>query len=224
VCRRQFNGEWQPVQSPANLRDHGRVLRGQRESRVAGESSIRKKTNGRILTQFVKAKRSWAIRQRQRQDGHLLLSADPQPLTACGEHLYRGARLEELRNPSSGGQEVLEVVEDEKHPAAVECCRELREKIGGPHVMEPQVAGDGEGDVRGVSDRRKRDEANAVAKVVCQRLGNREGESRLPHASRTGEGKQLDEVIQHKRLNGGAFGLPADESGTRKRDDPRKRS
>ena len=106
TCRRQLDGQRQPVEAVADLGDEARVLACELEVRLRGRRAFDKQGDGGIPRQRVERGRRRRIRPRQRQHWHLVLLVEVQRLTARDEHRERrrnGQQLDDERALRRGG-------------------------------------------------------------------------------------------------------------------------
>ena len=107
---------------------------------------------------------------------------DPQRCPAGDEDVEPRALLEELATAGRGIDDLLEVVEDEQHPAVTDHRRRSLATTG--RLADP-------GDHLGRNPRgRQVNEQDAAREVTEQRMGDEDSEPGLAHATRPGQGQQ----------------------------------
>ena len=122
----------------------------------------------------------------ERRDAVLVLTLQPQRLTARREHLQMLGGLEQPRDEWSGGKHVLEVVEDEEQPLpAKAACQGIL--LVGPERRQADRVGDGGRHEFGVGKTVEGDVRRAVGEARSQLARRLHGEPRLSDAARAGE-------------------------------------
>ena len=114
-----------------------------------------------------------------------------------------------------GVDDLLEVVDDEQQPAALEVRDEALLEVA-LAVEEPERPRDRADHVRRVPDRLERHEDDAVRELVGHRRSDRVGEARLPDPSGAGDREQADVVPAQKRLGLGDALLAPDQRRQRR--------
>ena len=191
--RRELDGEGQAVERVTQAGD--RLIRG--ETRALSEESYR-------------------IGRRQRRHVDLNLIAEPEALAARRENVQVRAPLDELRHCRRGGQQPLEVVEEEKQLAIAD----VRDEV----VLRAENARDClKHEVR-FPERRKTDPEDARLELRHQLGCSLERESCLPRTARAGEGDET-RAAADTRHDFGDVCLAAYEGARRSREvmPPRRR-
>ena len=177
--RGQLDRERQAVELVADLRDRGQVGLVRLEVRTHLARPLEEHADGGLA--------------RERARAELLLPGDAQPCAARHGDLQARARGDDRRERGRGFDDLLEVVDDEQQPAAVEVGDEALLEVA-LDVEEPERPRDRADDEAGVADRLERHEDDAVRELVRGRRGDREREARLPDPSRAGDREQPDVV------------------------------
>ena len=113
------------------------------------------------------------------------------------------------------GQHMLAVVQQQQElPRAQESRHLLADGATGIR-RESQRRGHRSSHERGVLQRREVDPDHAVGKGVSHVLDDREGQARLAHPSRTGQGEERDGLIEQEDACTRALRLAADEASAR---------
>jgi hypothetical protein len=184
--RRELDGQGQAVQRVTQAR--GRLIRGQ--TRALSEESYR-------------------IGRRERRHVDLHLIAEPEALAARGQNVQVRAPLDELRHPRRGGQQPLEVVQEEKQLAIADVQDEV--------VPRAEDARDClKHEVR-FPERRETDPEDARLELRHQLGRSLERESCLPRTARAGEGNETCAAAD-TRHDFGDVCLTADEGARRSRE------
>jgi hypothetical protein len=107
----QLDGQRQPIDAPADLRDRRRVGVVQVEVRVAGARSCAEQHDGIRAGQRVRVLGRRARGQRERRHGVALLGLKAERLAARRKDRERGTGIEQPADEACGRQHVLEVVD-----------------------------------------------------------------------------------------------------------------
>ena len=142
----------------------------------------------------------------ERGHGVGLLAADAQALPARDEHVEVGAGGEERRELGRRLHDLLEVVEEAEH-------RLVRDVLG-EAVLGAERLRRGREDERRVAQRRERDPPHAVGVGVGGQTSRLQRESRLPRATRPGQGEEARVVCSEELDDLGEL-LLASEEGCR---------
>ena len=198
--RRQLDRQREPVEADADLRHRRGVLVGHLEARLDRSCALDEEGDGLVLREAIERREMRRVRQAERWNRVLLLAGDAQRAAAARQHGEVRRRRQQIRDRGSGGDDLLEVVEDEQHAAIRDVLRQpLGSAAAGP-VCEAQLLGDRGGDELGLGDRRELDEEHAVGMVVQRSGRNLQAESRLAGAARAGEGQQAAAPQQVEHL------------------------
>jgi len=79
----------------------------------------------------------------ERRDRQLLFPADPQRRAARGDHLQTVNGAEQRRDHLGGGEDLLEVVEDQQHGLAAKVLGHARERVLVPADLHAERVRDG---------------------------------------------------------------------------------
>ena len=170
--RGELDREWEAVEAAADL------LHGHVGSDIApdGPGSLDEEC-GRLLL-------------RKRLEPVLVLPRHTERRSARDEHPYLGAGAEDLADDGSGGEEVLEVVEEEQELPPAE---ESREVVGGPDGL-----GDLRGQELGIRETRQRHPEDAVVELPDEFRRELESEPCLARAARARDGDEARPVREHR--------------------------
>ena len=214
----QFDGQRQTVQTPADLDDGVGVLHGQREIGLYGRGSLDEERDGRKIQQAARRKRRIGFRQRQGRHRKLPLAIDTKRGSAGDQGLGPRTCIQNFRNIRRGGRDLLEVIQDEQHPAeAGQVFLDHFDERTPGRFANAQALGDSGNHQLGIDEGRQIHESNSPRKTVDRIAGGLKCQPGFPGASRTGQGDQPNFRIEQKRLQCRAFRAPPDEWGSLQR-------
>ena len=113
--RRQFDGQRQAVKASADGRHCGCVFPGEREFALYRLRALHKKRDRGKTRKHFEGRNGFEVGQRKRWHWEFMFAIDVKRRLACDRDLELRAGGEQLRYHRRGGDEVLEVVEQEKH-------------------------------------------------------------------------------------------------------------
>ena len=209
---RQLDRQRQAVQAPADLHHRGRVLVGQHDGRAHRRGSLDEEPDGLVLDQRRCRHRPGGIRERQRRDGQDVLTGDPQQRAARDQQRDARAADHQIDQNRPGGEDVLEVVEDQEQAPRAEGAHQ---RVGGGPpggLHDAERLGDPGRDPLVVANRRELDEGDLVEAGI-EVLRDRNGEPGLPDAAGSGERDEPGRPIQQERTQALCLVLPPDEPG-----------
>ncbi len=134
--------------------------------------------------------------------GNSCSPCDAQPHAARHGDLQARARGDDRRERRGRVDDLLEVVDDEQQPAALDVGDEALLEVA-LAVEEPERPRDRADHVAGIPDGLERHEDDAVRELVGRRRGDRLGEPGLADPAGAGDGEQADVVPAQQR---GGFG------------------
>ena len=129
--RREFDRQWQAVETAADLGDRRRVLGGHLEVRLDGGGALEKQRDRFGLRGQVGKRRPGSIRQVERGHGVLVLAVDVQRRAARHEHLQLRRGRDEARDEGGARDQVLEAVEHQEHGHARQAVQVFRRALRG---------------------------------------------------------------------------------------------
>ena len=153
------------------------------------------------------------------QRGDRVLAAAPhvQGDPAGDQHDQLRAGLQQGEHAVPGGQQVLEIVQQDQQLPGPQGGRQPPGQRGRVALVHPQPLGDRAQHQPRVAQRRQVYEHGAVGQVAGYLPGHLDGQPGLAHPARSGEHQQLDvspaEQLQHRGRHAG----PADQWGKRTR-------
>ena len=127
---------------------------------------------------------------RKRLEPVLLLPRHTKRRSARDEHPYLGAGAKDSAHDGSGGEEVLEVVQEEQKVPSAE---EPREVVGSPDRL-----GDLRGQELGIRETRERYPEDAVIEPADELRSDLEREACLARAARACDGEEARPVREHR--------------------------
>ena len=203
--RRQLDRERQAVEVVTDLRARGQVCLVRLESRAHGARPLEEHAQGVVAF--------------ERPERQLLLAADAQPCAARDHGLHARARGDDRAERGRGLDDLLEVVDDEQQPAALDVRDEALLEIA-LGVEEPERPRDAADDQSGVAHRLERHQDDAVCELIGGRRGDLEGEAGLPDPSGPGDREQPDivPVEERRRPRPGSARARSASSPARSRD------
>ena len=113
--RRQFDGQRQAIQASADGCHRGRIFLGEREFALHRLRAFHKKRDRRKTRKHFQGRNRFEVGQRKRWHREFMFAIDVKRRLACDRDLELRPGSEQLRYHRRGGDEVLEVVEQEKH-------------------------------------------------------------------------------------------------------------
>ena len=190
---RELDRERQAVEPAADLRDGGGVVVGQREIRVDDARAVDEQSR-RPRTRRWPRRGLTAVgrRERERGNGEDLLSSDVERLSTRGEDRQLRAGAQQAGDDGRRFGDLLEVVEDDQHPALPEVVGELVLEIALDDLAQPDGARDRHEDGIRVPDAGQVDEGHAVPEPTREVAGHADGERRLARAAGSRERQQAD--------------------------------
>ena len=198
-CRRELDGERQPVEpgaDPLDRRDAASV------EAMVGRGRSRGEERHRVV-------------HVQRAELPDVLAVHPQRNPAGHHHLHAVARSEQARHQVGGGLDLLEVVEHEEEAPAGDVVDQGRHRVLA-HDVDPEALRDGRGDQPDVVEVRELDEPHAVGAGAGHLVGQVQRQAGLADAAGPRQrqqsgavGQQPDQLVP--------VGTAADQGGRRSR-------
>jgi hypothetical protein len=187
--RRQFDGEWEPVELGDDLADRLEPGRVEHEMGVGGPGPLDEQLDCRVhgLVTGGAAKGLRVVEHRHR---HLVLGPQAERGTARDESGEPGGPVEQVCHERSGIDHLLEVVEGEEELLVGQV---LAHGVGdrlATAVEEPERLGDGPADRIGLGHRGERHPSGAVGEPVGHPLDHRQGDPGLADPAGPGQGHQ----------------------------------
>ena len=212
----QLDRQRQAVQRHAEPRHRQRILRIQAEAQIHGAGTLCKELHGGDLRKFGRWGQVRQAGQSQGRHRHLVFAIEVQRHAARGEDLELRRDLEPGRDLRRGRQQVLEIVQDQQQGMGGQVpAHGFGGRLGRARGNR-QGRGDGRRQVVVALDRRQRDPAGAVGKVVYEPPADLQGKASLAHAGRAHQRQQPGVAAQQRTgLLQGV--LPADQRQQRGR-------
>ena len=151
------------------------------------------------------------VRQAHGRHREVLLAGEVEGSPTGDEDLRLLRPLQEAGPRSGGAEHLLEVVEDQQHPAATDAIRDRLHGAVPQLLLQAEGLADRAGHELRIRDRRQRHEGDAVGKGVGSREGRLDREARLARAAGAGQGQQPRPVQQ--LADALDLRLAADEAG-----------
>ena len=191
ACCREFDGQGQAIQAPADFGDRRGAGVVDYEPRAHGLGAGDEKLYGLVLRKLFWRRWWFAARQSQRHDGVLMLRQQVQGCAAGGQDLQSRTGTQPIPDDGRGCQEVLEVIHDEQGaPVPQPVLDGFR--WGAPTIwLDVQHACHHRGDQCRIRQGRQRYEVDAIRKGVTQICRSLESQTRLARSTRSGERQQL---------------------------------
>ena len=114
--RGQLDGQRQPVQPAADLRDRRRVAAGQLEARVRGVRPLGEQAHRGVAPQLFGVRGRAGGRDRQRRHRELVLAGQPQHRPAGHQHHQARSGRQQPGQQRSRPQHLLEIVQRQQQP------------------------------------------------------------------------------------------------------------
>ena len=146
--RSELDAQWQAIDAFADRRHGRRVLSGEQKASAHGPCPLGEQLYGVGFAEGCQ--------------GISLLARDVQQLTAGDQHLQPRAGTQQRGDLRSGGDDVLEVVQDQQQVAFRKGVHQLLERFASGLFLEPQRLCYGWQDVPRITDRGQRDEHAAA--------------------------------------------------------------
>jgi hypothetical protein len=221
--RRQFDRQRQAVQAPADPGDRGGVFVGEGERRAHRRGPLDEQTDGLVLDQRARRRRSGGLRKGQRRYGEDVLAGDPQQRPARHQQRDAWTTDHQVDQDRPGREDVLEVVQDQQQPARAENAYQCGGRGPAGGLGDAEHLGDPRRNPVVVADGRELHERDLVEPGVEIRR-DLHREPGLAHTAGSGERDQPDRRIQHERAEARCLPLPPDQPGEIRRwtADPRR--
>ena len=190
--RGELDGQREPIETPAESSDRGRVRIGQPERRARGLRALDEQTHGL----GVRDRAERVVVRREGEDRHepRTLSRDAECFAARGEKPDALACREySLHDGRTGVDDVLAVVEDNEQLAGARGLTQgIAQRLGGGSArgFDAERHRDVAGDERGVGDGRELDPDDAGREPTGHGTRDFGSEPRLAAAARAGEGNE----------------------------------
>ena len=215
--RCEFDGERQPVKSPADVRHGLRVVLAQCESGPDRLRSSHEEHHRRGRPDLWQQADS-CPRQCQWQDREFLLTGDMERHAAGDQHPEFWQALQEVGELVGSRDNVLEIVEDQQDSLTTESQFQALGAGAISSLTDTDHAGNRRYDEIRIGNSRKGDQADAVREVPAQRMRDLEGKARLPdptspcqcHEKQIIPGKQTPDIVE--------FALSPNQRGAQERE------
>lgn len=164
----QLDRQREAVQASADVGDGEGVLIGQAEARPNRRGALAEQGDGRVRRQLPGERAGSGLGEAQRRDRKLVLAAQVEHGAARDEHLEAGRGPEQIGHDGGGGEDLLEVVQQEQQALVAQVVDEGIADRAAADVLETHGLGDGRHDEGRVAKWGQLDEEDAVLEVVDQ--------------------------------------------------------
>ena len=211
ACRRQFESQWQSIQTHTDLRHNRCVGAGQLEVRFDSLRSTHEQCHRLVLPERCQIGQMVRIRQGERRHEELMLGSYVQHHPAGDDYLEMWAGGKEIRHVRSRADYLLEIVQEQQQLLLLQFVLQAFQERLTTHLANAEGLGDGCNDQRGIAHWRQIDEIEAIGEQVAQLRCHLQGQARFTRSAWTRQRQQAYIFTMQELYDGGDFLLPSDE-------------